>query len=321
MKKLKVGVVGVGHMGHYHVRIYSEIPSIELVGIADVNEALGRDLANKYETQYFGDYRRLFGKVDAVSIAVPTSMHYAVAKEFLENRIHVLLEKPMTIDLEEGRELIQIAAREKCILQIGHVERFNAAVQELNNIVTEPLLIEAHRLGPFNKRTKDTGVILDLMIHDIDIVLNLIDSNIKNMNVCGKSICSDYEDLVSVQMEFENGCIALLTASRLTENKIRSLAITQKDAYIFLDYAEQEIHIHRQASTKYWLTKEKFQYKQESFIERLFVHKDNPLKLQLVHFIDCITNGTTPIFSGEEDLKALEVALHILEKLKNGIKV
>ena len=320
MKKLKVGVVGAGHMGHYHIRIYSEIPSIELVGIADVNEVLGRDLSNKYETQYFNDYRRLFGKVDAVSIAVPTSMHYAVAKEFLEQKIHVLLEKPMTIDLEEGRELIQIAAREKCILQIGHVERFNAAVQELNNIVNEPLLIEAHRLGPFNKRTKDTGVILDLMIHDIDIVLNLVDSNIKNLNVCGKSICSDYEDLVSVQMEFENGCIALLTASRLTENKIRTLAITQKDAYIFLDYAEQEIHIHRQSSTKYWLTKEKFQYKQESFIERLFVHKDNPLKLQLMHFIDCITNGTTPIFSGEDDLKALEVALHILDKLNLRIK-
>jgi predicted dehydrogenase len=316
MKPLRVGVVGVGHMGEYHVRIYSELPNVELVGVVDINEERVAKIRKQYNTIPYNDYTKLFNIVDAVSIAVPTTLHYEIAKDFLLSGIHVLVEKPITSNLLHAKELINLASSRSLILQVGQVERFNAAVQELKAIIREPLLIECRRLGPLpNGRINDTGVILDLLIHDVDVVLNLVDSEISSLSVAGSSVCTEHEDIATVQMMFKNGCIATLTASRVTEDKIRTLSVTQKDAYIFLDYATQDLHIHRQASSKYILTKEVLRYKQESFIERLFVHKDNPLKLELIHFINCILNGTEPKVNPEEELKSLEVTLKILDKL------
>ncbi|MBU0566592.1 Gfo/Idh/MocA family oxidoreductase [bacterium] len=316
MEKIKVGVVGIGHMGSYHVRTYAGFQNVELAGVVDIDEERAEKVAKQYNTKAYSDYRQIFDKVEAVNIAVPTSRHYQVAKDFLEAGKHILLEKPATSSLEEAEELLSLAQSKNLVLQIGHVERFNAAVNELKNIVKDPIFIECRRLGPKNSRITDTGVVLDLLIHDVDIILRLVDSKITRMNVAGGRIYSEFEDLANVQLIFDNGCIANLTASRVTEEKIRTLAITQPDAYIFLDYAEQDLQIHRQASSKYILSRELLQYRQESFIERLFVHKDNPLKLELSHFIDCIVNGATPKTTTEEDLRSLGITLKILEKIK-----
>jgi len=314
MEKTRVGVVGVGHMGDFHARVYREIPYVDLVAVVDVSVDRAREVAEKYHTTPFTDYRDIYGLVDAVSICVPTSLHYTVTADFLAQKKDILLEKPMTTSIEEAEDLISLARDAGVLLQVGHVERFNAAVCELKNVVQNPIFIESKRLGPKTPRIDDAGVILDLAIHDIDIVLSLVKSEIKRINVAASSVYSGQEDIANIQMEFENGCIAVITASRVTEEKIRTLAITQEDAYIFLDYADQELHIHRRASSDYFTSQEVLRYKQESFIERIFVHKDNPLKLELAYFIDAINNGTPPS-SPREDLRSLKTTLDILKMI------
>ncbi|MEW6089146.1 MAG: Gfo/Idh/MocA family oxidoreductase [bacterium] len=315
MRELRAGVIGAGHMGEYHVRVYAELMGIKLAAVCDINKERANEVANHYNTIAYNDYRHLFGKVDFVSIAVPTCLHFKIAKDFLSAGIPVLLEKPMTRTIEEGKELFNIARGKGVILHIGHVERFNAAVQELKNIVENPMLIETRRLGPYNPRVKDIGVVMDLMIHDIDIILNLVNSEVEKINVTGASVYSEHEDLANIQMIFKSGCIANITASRVTEHKIRTLAVTQKDAYIFLDYTDQDLHIHRQAASEYILTKEALRYKQESFIERIFVHKDNPLKLEILNFINSVIKKKK---SNSEmgDLRSLAMALDVVEMLK-----
>ena len=320
MQKVRAGVVGTGQMGQYHVGIYSELYDVNLVGIAESDRLRGLSVAEKYNTALYHDYHDLMQCVDVVSIAVPTSLHYTVAKEFLEAGVHVLLEKPIAHTVEEARELFRIAETHNVVLHIGHVERFNGAIQELKKIVQEPWLIESRRLGPFVPRIKDDGVILDVMIHDIDIILNLVDAPIRRIDALGKSISSDREDLASVQICFQNGCIANIIASRSTEIKIRTMAITQRDAYILLDYTDQDIRVHRQASSEHIVTRGALRYKQESLIERIFVHKDNPLKLEIRHLIDCVTHEATRVVSVDEELRSLQVALQILEILeKDGL--
>lgn len=313
MKKLKVGVVGTGHMGEFHAKVYSELPNVELVAVVDIIKERAEKIASQYWTKPYTDYNDIYDKIDAVSIAVPTTLHYKVASDFLEKKKHVLLEKPMTTNISEADTLFDMAEKNNVLLQTGHVERFNAAVCELKNIVKNPIFIEAKRLGPKNPRINDTGVVLDLLIHDIDIVLSLVQSEIEKTSLVTNSVYSDYEDIANLQITFKNGCLASLTASRITEEKIRTLAVTQVDAYIFLDYAEQDLHIHRRASSEYFTSPEVLRYKQESFIERLFIHKDNPLKLELSHFIDCITNGTKPIVGKDEDIRSLRTTLDILK--------
>ncbi len=251
-----------------------------------------------------------------MTVAVPTGKHYEVAKEFLSAGVHVLLEKPITPTLKEAKELYSIAKKKKVILQVGHVERFNGAVQEVKKIIKNPLLVETRRIGPFVQRVQDDGVVLDLMIHDIDIVLNLVDSEIVTVNAVGGSVFTKTGDYANVQIQFKNGCVASLIASRVSQEKVRTLAVSQKDAYISLDYGAQELHVHRQASSQYFLSKEELKYKQESMIERVFVHKDNPLKLEVKHFLDCAMKRAERSVSPESDLRSLEVALKVQEILK-----
>jgi len=312
----KVGVVGTGHMGQYHVNVYSELPNAKLAGIADVSEERVEAVAKRFKTKGYTDYRKLIGQVDAVTVAVPTGKHYEVAKEFLSAGIHVLLEKPITPTLKEARELYSIAKKKKVTLQVGHVERFNGAIQEVKKIIKNPLLVETRRIGPFVQRVQDDGVVLDLMIHDIDIVLNLVNSEIVKVNAVGGSIFTKNGDYANVQISFENGCVASLIASRVSQEKVRTLAVSQKDAYISLDYGAQELHVHRQASSHYFLSKEEIKYKQESMIERVFVHKDNPLKLEVKHFLDCAMKRVERALSPESDLLSLEVALKVQDILK-----
>ncbi len=320
MQKTRAGVVGVGQMGQYHVGIYSELHDVELVGVADTDRQRGAYVAGKYGIPLYTDYHDLLGKADVVSIAVPTSLHYSVAKTFLEAGVHVLLEKPIAHTMEEATELFRIADTHGVALHVGHVERFNGAIQELKNIVHEPWFIESRRLGPFVPRIKEDGVILDVMIHDIDIILNLVESPITRLYALGKSINSDREDLANVQICFQNGCIANILASRSTEIKIRTMAITQRDAYIILDYTDQDIRVHRQASSEHVVTRGALRYRQESLIERIFVHKENPLKLEIQHLLDCVSRRATRVVSVEKELRSLQVALQILDILdKDGL--
>jgi len=314
-RKTRVGVVGVGHMGRYHAGVYSELFQTLLVGVVDVDRKRAREIAKQYNTRAYFDYRDLLEKTEVVSIAVPTRDHYQVARDFLEAGVHVLLEKPMTRNLSEAQELFRIAEEKGVALHAGHVERFNGAVQELKKVVQGPLFIESRRLGPYEPRIQDEGVVLDLVIHDLDIIINLIGSKVKVVNTLGCSAFSPHEDLANIQLLFENGCLASITASRATQHKIRTLAVTQKDAYIFLNYTDQDIHIHRNASSEHILTRRELRYKQESLVERIFVHKDNPLKLELLHLLDCATNGARRLVPVESDLYSLEIALQILKEL------
>jgi len=318
MAECKIGVVGVGKMGEYHVGVLSDMPEAELVGIVDGDQKRAKIVSERYKTLSYKDYKDFFKKVDAVVIAVPTSMHYSIGKEFIEAGIHTLLEKPCTDDLRQAEELFDIAAKKNITLHIGHVERFNGAVQELFKIVKDPIYIECRRMSPFSTRIKDDGVVLDVMIHDIDIVLNLVESDVAKINVIGNSVFSKRDDLINAQIEFENGCIANLLASRVSQNKVRTLEVTQKESSILLDYTEQEIFIHRQSSSESQLSPGSLRYRQESLVERIFVHKDNPLKLELKHFIDCLANGSQRKLTVKKELNSLNIALQILSHFKSG---
>ena len=275
-------------MGQYHILVYAELWDVDLVGIVDADAGKAARLAAQYDSQAFADHRELFGKVDVVSISVPTPLHFQIAKDFLEAGISVLLEKPLTSTLEEARELFRIARERNVVLHVGHVERFNGAVQELRKIVANPILVESRRLGPFVPRVQHDTVVMDLMIHDVDIVLGLVDSEVRRITAAGARVHSARSDVANVQILFESGTVANITASRATEHKVRTLAITQPDAYIFLDYTDQDIQIHRRAASEYVLNRESIRYRQESFVEHLFVHKENPLKLEILHILKAV---------------------------------
>ena len=320
-KKTRAGVVGAGHMGQYHILVYAELWDVELVGIVDTDFEKAKTVAAQYDTRAFRDYHDLIGKVDVLSVAVPTPLHFPIAKELLEAGIHTLVEKPLTLTLEDAKELFRIARERGVVIQVGHVERFNGAVQELRKIVERPILVESRRLGPFVPRVQHDTVVMDLMIHDIDIVLSLVGSEVEHIYAAGRSVHSDETDVANVQLSFESGAIATVTASRATEQKIRTLAITQPEAYIVLDYTDQDIQIHRRALSEYTLNRESIRYKQASFVEHLFVHKENPLKLEIQHLIkaaeDARETGQVDL-ADEEDLRSLAVALEVERMIREG---
>jgi predicted dehydrogenase len=299
-------------MGQYHVGVLSELPEVELAGVVDIDPRQREAIQDTYQTSSYADVEEIFGKIDVAVVAVPTTLHYPITKKLLGNGIHVLLEKPCANNLDHARELFQLAQDKGLTLHIGHVERFNGAVQELHKIVETPLFVECKRMGPFAERIRDDGVVLDIMIHDIDIVLNLIQSKVVTAHVLGASVFSDKDDLVSAQLEFENGCIANIIASRASQNKVRTLSVTQKDSFVVLDYTDQEIYVHRKSSSEHQMSKGSLRYKQESLVERIFVHKENPLKLELQHFIDCVKNGSPRNVAVNNELYSLEIALDIL---------
>jgi predicted dehydrogenase len=243
-KPVRVGVVGVGYVGQHHARIYSELPGVELIGVVDIDEARLQELGTRHRIQLCRDYRDLLGTVDAVSVAVPTLLHYPIAKEFLECGVDVLVEKPIARSLAQADELVEIAKADDRIFQVGHIERFNGAVKALEDIVRSPGFIECHRLGPFAHRNTDVDVVLDLMIHDIDIILNLIKSPVIAVTAVGVPVISDQVDIANARLQFESGCVANLTASRVSVERVRRIRIFQRDTFISLDYSQQEITIY-----------------------------------------------------------------------------
>jgi predicted dehydrogenase len=320
-QRVRVGVVGAGHMGNYHILVCAELWDVDLVGIVDTDRALAERVATEYGTRVFTDHRELATCVDVATVAVPTHRHHAIARDLLEAGVHVLVEKPIAPTLEEAKELFRVARQANRVLHVGHVERFNGAVQELKKIVERPILIESRRLGPFVERVQTDSVVMDLMIHDVDIVLGLIDSEPRKMTAVGSQVHSRSTDVATVQMLFENGAMAIITASRATEEKIRTLSITQPGAYIVLDYASQDIQIHRRAAQEYMLNRESIRYRQAGFVEHLFVHKDNPLKLEIRHLIAAAraANASGQVELAEtEDLRSLGVALEIERMIREG---
>ncbi len=303
-KKVNIGVIGAGHLGQHHVRLLSEIEGANLVGLSDVNEAVGSEMAAKYGVKYFKDFRDLLPHVEAVSVVVPTFLHHDVAKFFLERNVHTFVEKPITKTLEEANDLVAIASKKQLTLQVGHVERFNAAMMKLQTLVEAPRFIECQRMGPFSPRIQDVGVVLDLMIHDIDIVLSLVKSPIKQIDAVGLPVLTNNEDIANAHILFENGCIANLTASRISEEKVRKLRVFEFDKYCSLDYAEQAITMRKKTDEK------------KIVGEELEVHKAEPLRLELSHFIECIKEHKKPLVTIEDGKNALEVALEILAKIK-----
>jgi len=317
MKRLRVGILGIGRMGQYHLNILRNLAEVQVVGIYDIDQEKLDDLSYRFDVARYDNFKKLLKKCDAVFIATPSTTHYKFAKECLEMDKHILLEKPMTTNLEEARELVQIAKKKGLILQVGHVERFNGAIQQLKKITINPLHLDCRRMSPYDPRVSDVGVIMDLMIHDIDILLNLLDDQVVEISALGSPVFSNFEDIASVQLSFENGCSAHILASRTSQKKIRELYVIQKDSFIYLDYDNQDIEIHRMAKNAYLLTPEEIKYSQESFVEHLSIQKENPLRLEILHFLDCIKGKSKPFVANRIDIKALEISLKAIKMIEN----
>ncbi len=315
MNKVKLGIIGTGHMGQYHVNVSKQLSEAECVGIYDADTERAKTIAEKYSTKAYATPEELLKEVDGVVIAAPTFLHHKLAKLALQMGKHVLVEKPIAETVEQARELVALAKTNNLTFQVGHVERFNGAVLELGKIVESPIIIESRRLAPFNARIKDVGVVLDMMIHDIDIVLNLVKSEVVSVSAVGQKVVSEHEDVAITNLKFANGCVAHITASRNTQAKVRTLNITDKSAYIKLDFADQEIELHRQASSNTQMGLDSIRYKQESIVEKIFVHKDNPLKQEHEHFIKCILGKVEPNVNNENDIKTLEIAHRVLKEI------
>ncbi len=306
---IKIGIIGLGHMGGYHASACQLIPNIKLIAIADPNEENWKKIKST-KIQKTKDYNDWLDQVDAVIIAVPTEFHHPVAKDCLSKGKHVLVEKPLTKNINEAIEMFKIAEEKNVTLHVGHVERFNGAVQELKKIIQKPYLIESHRLGPFVPRVQKDTVILDLMIHDLDIILNLIDSPVKNLNVVGNKIKTDLTDMAIVQIEFENGVLANLVSSRASQTKQRTMSIHQSNSFIKLDFTTQDISIHRHTSESVKIGNDQLKYKQEGIVERLFVYKDNPLKLEIENFVKAVKSGKK-MTNTKKDITSLKIALKL----------
>ncbi len=311
MNKLKCAVIGTGYLGKFHAEKYANIDDCELVAVVDVNEDVAKEVANKHNARALTDYQPLLGEVDAVSIVVPTSLHHAVAKDFLQAGAHVLVEKPITVTVEEAEELIEIARQNKRILQVGHLERFNPAVMGLDQIEEKPLFIESHRLSPFNPRANDVSVVLDLMIHDIDIILALVDSELERMDACGTAVLTQGVDIANARLTFKNGCVANVTASRISMKMERKMRMFRPSSYVSIDFQNRVLTKHKTGK------KEMFPGIPEIETEESVFENGDALLEEIRHFVDCIKTGKKPLVSGEDGKRALETAIAISQIMNN----
>ena len=308
-KSLRTAVIGTGYLGRFHAQKYAALDEAELIGVVDVNQDNARRVANECGTSIYTRHEDLFGEVDAVSIVVPTQLHYRIAKDFLEHGIHVLVEKPMTVTVAEAEELVSLSKKNNLVLQVGHLERFNSAVMALEPVLKTPRFIESHRLAPFNPRGADVNVVLDLMIHDIDIIQNLVRSPVKHIDTNGVSVLTDEHDIVNARILFENGCVANVTASRVSMKAQRKMRIFQNDAYISVDFQDKILSVHRKGE------KEMFPGIPEILSEESVFENSDAIMAEIKSFISSIQNGTQPHVSGEDGKQALATAIQINELL------
>ncbi|CAI9085097.1 gfo/Idh/MocA family oxidoreductase [Candidatus Methylacidiphilum fumarolicum] len=305
MSPIKLGVIGIGHIGKHHARIYAQMDGVHYVGCFDIKKDAAGRLAEAIGGKVFESLEELLKEVDAVSIATPTSTHFTIGSKCLEAGVHVLIEKPITDSLLEAKLLVEIAKKNDVILQVGHVERYNPAFRVLEGYLSQPRFIECHRLCPYPGRNTELGVVLDLMIHDLEAILHLVHSEVQSVDAVGVSVLSLTEDIANARIKFKNGAIANITTSRISPEKMRKIRIFQDDAYISLNYLEQKGEIYR---------------KRDHGIECLPmpIEKGEPLFFELRSFIDCIYSKDSPLVGGKEAVEALKLAVEITEIIRSN---
>jgi len=319
MEIVRIGVIGAGVMGERHCRVCANLPRVQLVGVADLHQERGREVAERYETTYFSNHRALLSEVGAVTVAASTSVHYALAAECLEQGLHVLVEKPMTETIDQARQLVRMADDRGLVLQVGHIERFNPAFIELRNVTEDMRLIgiNMRRLSPFDTSNTDVDVIRDLMIHDLDLAIALVESELEGITAWGRSIHTGAVDHSVANLSFKNGPIATLFASRITEQKVRAVEVIADGAYIEADLLNKTVLVHRRTYPQYLDNRHSTKYRQESVIERIHVPMFEPLMLELRHFTDCVRQGYSSSVPGSDGLRALELAEAVMRAVSH----
>jgi predicted dehydrogenase len=305
MKKLRIGVVGVGHIGKNHARLYAGLADAQFSAILDTDQARARQLADEFGVVVAGSLEEFAGAVDAASIATPTNTHFEIARELLSRGKHLLIEKPIAENTAHASELAELAAGRGLVLQVGHVERFNPVLSALEKRLTNPRFIEAHRLSPYPKRSTDIGVVLDLMIHDLEIILHLVRSPVQTIDAVGVPVLSRGEDIANARLRFENGCVANITSSRISPEQMRKIRVFQEDTYLSLDYQNQSGELYRRTADG--LTREEVE-----------IEREEPLKRELASFIECAHTGRAPKVSGFQAAAALELAVEITKRIASA---
>jgi predicted dehydrogenase len=321
---LRAGVVGVGHIGRNHARILSELPGVKFAALLDSDPARAREIASAYGAEPVADLDAFADRIDAASIATPTPAHFPIASALIQRGKHVLIEKPIAENADQARELVALAARHGVILQVGHIERFNPVLSALEQRLDHPRFIEAHRLSPYPNRSTEIGVVLDLMIHDLEIILHLVKSPVASVDAVGIAVLSQREDIANARLRFENGCVANVTASRISPERMRKLRVFQENAYLSLDYGAQSGYIFRLADAgaiESSLLKKLLAGKDSTIVsefagrkivrEPVEIEKGEPLKREIEAFLKCCAEGAEPAVSGRQATLALELAVEI----------
>lgn len=309
MSRLRTAVVGVGYLGNFHAQKYAALPDVELVGVVDSNAARGSEVAAACACTAFTDYRELIGRVDAVSVVVPTQYHHQVALDFLNAGVHVLIEKPITVTIEQADELIAVADDKKLVFQVGHLERFNPVLMAAEEVLTAPLFVESVRIAPFKPRGTDVNVVLDLMIHDIDIIQHLVRSKVARIDAIGAPVFTAEEDIANARIAFENGCVANVTASRISLKSERKMRIFQRDAYLTLDFQNKKLLVAKRGAGELMPGIPNVQVQERE------LGQSDPLLSEISSFVEAIQQGGQPQVSGRDGRMALETALKINEAL------
>jgi predicted dehydrogenase len=301
MNSIRVGIVGVGYLGTQHARILSYLEEADLQAVADIDFQKALQIGNRHGVRYFENYEDMIDQIDAAVVATDTSAHFKVSENLLRHGKHVLVEKPITETVEQGEKLLELAAKNNLILQVGHLERFNPAVEAVENMISDPRFIEVQRLGSFSARSLDIDVVLDLMIHDLDIILALIKDEVASIKSSGIHVVSEKTDIANARLEFRSGCVATLTASRVHQGKVRKLRIFEPTSYYSIDYIDQEVKVFPLDG-------------RQTDIKTLKIQKDEPLKRELKNFLECVDTGKMTKVSGAEGLRALRLAYDVIRE-------
>lgn len=326
MAKLKIGVIGTGHLGKLHTKMFQQIPNCELVGIYDSNPDHLSHVSKEYNVTAFGSITEMLSNVDAVSIAVTTSAHFRVAEQCLDSNKHIFIEKPITSRITEGEKLVKMAADKNLIIQVGHIERFNPALLAVEEYIVQPMFVQSDRLAQFNPRGTDVAVVLDLMIHDIDIILSLVKSDVEKIDANGVAVVSDNIDIANARIQFVNGAVANVTASRISQKKMRKMRLFQKDNYISLDFIAGVAEVYRLVPADKQLLTPAISFgeigvgdkKKRVIYEQPEIKEINALKYELEIFVNSAIAGKNPVVTGQDGLRALKVAEIIIEKIKES---
>ena len=305
---MRLAVIGVGHLGRHHARILADLPDVQLTGVVDINSQRAQQIASQYGVAAYTDWRAVVGLVDAVTIAAPTRVHASIAAAFLEQRVHVLVEKPMTTTTAEADQLLALTHAHEVVLAVGHTERFNPAVAYVKPLLPAPRFIEVHRLGTFPERSLDIDVVFDLMIHDLDLVLDIVGGEVAAIEAVGVPVLTPRVDIANVRLRFDNGCIANLTASRISRDRVRKIRFFQQDAYVSVDYAAQEVEVYRLVARA----------GQMPAIEggKVEIPREEPLKRELEDFVRAIRDGRPPLVTGAQGRAALALAERVVERME-----